>query len=54
MWEAEVGINTYKNAQILNFKKGMIGRLMLTILDLWEGRGRSTMFFYIESVKVNP
>jgi hypothetical protein len=28
------------------FKKGRIGRLMLTTLDLWEGRGRRRDFFY--------
>jgi hypothetical protein len=39
MQEAEVGINTCKNFQILNFKKGKIGRLMLTTLDLWKSRG---------------
>jgi hypothetical protein len=31
--EAEVGSNTCK---ISNFKKGRIGRLMLTTLDLWK------------------
>ncbi len=35
-------------------KKGKIGRLMLTILDIWEGRGRRHNVFYIESVKVHP
>ncbi len=29
-------------------------RLMLPILDLWEGRGRSHDVFDIESVKVDP
>jgi hypothetical protein len=32
--DVEVGINTCKNFQILNFRKGMIRRLMLTTLDL--------------------
>jgi hypothetical protein len=32
----------------------MIGRLMLTTLVLWEGRGRRHDIFYIESVKVDP
>ncbi len=34
----------------------MLGRLMLTTLDLWEGtlRVEGTMFFYIEGVKGDP
>jgi hypothetical protein len=32
----------------------MIGRFMLTTLDLWEGRGRRHDVFSIESVKVDP
>ncbi len=32
----------------------MWGRLMLTTLGLWEGRGRRHDVFYIESVKVPP
>ncbi len=38
----------------LPLKKGRIVRLMLTTLDLCEGRGRRPNVFYIESVKVDP
>jgi hypothetical protein len=33
------------------FKKGRTGRLTLTTLDLWEGRGRRQDVFYIESAQ---
>jgi hypothetical protein len=39
-----VGINTCKNFQILNFKKGRIGRLMLTTLDLWKIQGKNAYY----------
>ncbi len=34
-------------------KKGRIERLLLTTLDLWEGRGRRQVVFYIKSVEVH-
>jgi hypothetical protein len=42
------------NFQILNFKKGRIGRLMLTTLYFGKVEVKGTIFFYIESVKVDP
>jgi hypothetical protein len=52
--EAEVGINTYKNFQILNIKKNIIGRLSLLPETFGKVVVEGTMFFYIESVKFDP
>jgi hypothetical protein len=51
---SRAGHQNLQKCSNLKLKKGMIGRLMLTTLDLCEGRGRRHDVIYIESIKVDP